>query len=342
MKKRKYLYLVTAILMSMILIVGLTGCGSSSDQPKTITFKLSYAPPAGSIYGQAYTEFAKYLEEETKGQVKVQLFPAGSLLGDQQALDAVMQGTVDMVHVMVPYASATIKELTPFEIPGAYSGNRWAELEAKTHPVLDKIFAKYKIHYVGSTDTNVMTFVANQKVGKPIQSLADLKGTTVRTAGVWGGKAIESWGGAPVTISLGDLPNALQLGTIDVAFTGWVITGPNKLYEMAPYVTLTGFQESFAMLLMAEGSYNKMNDEQKAAFKRAADKWMKFNHELSAKLKEQFIKDVNAYPGTTLVTLTDEQNKAFVDVSTDRLLEETKAISGPEGAELIEIFKTLR
>lgn len=342
MKKRNYLYLVTAILMSMILIVGLTGCGSSSDQSKAITFKLSHPLPAGSLYGQAYVEFAKYVEEETKGQVKVQVLPAGSLVSDQQALDASLQGTVDLTHIMVSYAAPTLKELTAWEVPGAYSGNKFVELQKQTQPVLDKVFQKYGLTCLGFTDSNVITFTANQKVGKCIESPEDLKGITIRTAGVWGGKGIENWGGTPVTIPIGDLPNALQLGTIDVAFTGWLIVGPNKLYEMAPYVTITSFQEPTAFLVMSKKARNKLNDEQMAAFKRAAERWMKFNHELSLKLREDFIKTVKSHPGCELVILTPEQNKAFVDMSTEKLLDETLAIAGPEGAEFVKIFRGLR
>jgi TRAP-type C4-dicarboxylate transport system substrate-binding protein len=338
-------------LMSMALIFSVAGCGSSATSSgngtegggsQPVTLKLSYAPSAGSFYGQGYTEFAKYVEEESGGQVKISLFPAGSLVSDQQALDTVMQGNVDLVHVMVPYASPTIKELTPFEVPGAYSGERWEELEAQTHSILDKIFAKYKIHYVGSNDTNVVTFVADKKIGKAIQTPADMKGFTVRTPGKWGGDAITLWGGSPVTVPLGDLPNALQLGTVNASYVGWVITGPNKLYEIAPNITVTSLQENFGMLLMAEASWQKLNAEQQVAFNKAADRWMAFNHQLSQTMRKEFIDTVNGTAGCTLVILTDEQNKAFTNVVTDQLLEQAAAIAGTEGEELIQVFAGLR
>ena len=343
MKKTKYLYLVTAILMSMILIVGLTGCGSSDNKSeKTITLKLSHPLPSGSLYGQAYSEFAKYVEEETKGQIKVQVLPAGSLVSDPQALDTALQGTVDFIHIMTPYAAPTIKEITAWEVPGAYSGNKFVELQKQTQPILDKVFQKYGLTCLGFTDSNVITFTANKKVGKCIETPEDLKGVTIRTAGVWGGKAIENWGGTPVTIPIGDLPNALQLGTIDVAFTGWLIVGPNKLYEMAPYVTVTSFQEPTGFLIMTKKTSNKLNADQKAAIDRAAARWMEFNHNLSLKLREDFINTVKSYPGCKLVVLTPEQNKVFIDQSTEKLLDETLAIAGPEGAEFVKIFRGLR
>ena len=65
----------------MILIVGLTGCGSDTgkEAAKTVTLKLSLAPSAGNIYGQGYAEFAKYVEEESKGQIKIQILQTSNL-----------------------------------------------------------------------------------------------------------------------------------------------------------------------------------------------------------------------------------------------------------------------
>jgi TRAP-type C4-dicarboxylate transport system substrate-binding protein len=333
-----------------LVALSFAGCGSSGTPAGSgegnggaapITLKLSFAPSATSFYGVGYAEFAKYVEEETDGSVKLSLSPAGSLVTDQQAVDAVMQGTVDMVHCMVPYASPTIKELTPFEVPGAYSGDRWEELEAKTHLILDKIFAKYKIHYVGSNDTSVITLTANSKMGKPIESPDDMRGFNIRTPGTWGGKAIALWGGNAITVPLGDLSNALQLGTVDSAYTGWVIAGPNRLYEIAPNVSVTSLQENFGMLLMAQPSWEKLSPDQQTGFNKAADRWMQFNHQLSQTMKAEFLDTVTEF-GARLVTLTPEQNKAFTDLVTEPLLKEAQAIAGPEGQELLDVFATLR
>ena len=305
-----------------------------------IVLKLSYPQPAPGFHGQGYTFFGKAVAEESNGEVEIKTYPSGSLVSDPEALDAVMQGNVDIANFMVAYLTPTIKELTPFEIPGVYPGEKFWELQKETQSIVQKIFAKYGVKYLGMNDQDTITFAANKKVGKPISLPSDMKGLTVRTPGRWGGEAIKLWGGSPVTVPLGDLAVALERGTIMVSYTGWIITGPFKLYESAPYVTMTKLQEMFAGLMMSEKAWKGLNPSQQAAIERAAQRWMDFSHQLSGNLKQKFIATVKE-SGGEIYQLPDANEMEFRKV-TKPLLEEVAKISGPEGGELIPIFAKLR
>ncbi len=307
---------------------------------KPVVLNLSYPMPSGGFHGQGYTYFAKAVEEESNGEIEIKSFPARSLVGDPEALEAAMRGNVDIVNFMVAYVSPTIKELTPFEIPGAYPGNRFETLEKATHPVVEKIFAKYGVKYLGINDQNTITFATAKSVGRPVKLPSDLKGLTVRTPGRWGGEAIKMWGGSPVTVSLGDLSTALERGTIKVSYTGWIITGPFKLYEPAPYVTMTTLQEMMCGLVMSGKAWKKLTLSQQAAVERAAQRWMDFSHQLSGKLKQKFEQDVKA-AGGTVYHLSESENAAFKKV-TRPLMEEAAKVAGPDGQKLIDIFSKLR
>jgi len=305
-----------------------------------IVLKLSYPQPAQGFHGQGYTFFGKAVAEESNGEIEIKAYPSRSLVTDPEALDAVMQGNVDIANFMVAYLTPTIKELTPFEIPGVYPGDKFWELQKATQSIVQKIFAKYGVKYLGMNDQDTITFAANKKVGKPISLPSDMKGLTVRTPGKWGGEAIKMWGGSPVTVPLGDLAVALERGTIMVSYTGWIITGPFKLYESAPYVTMSGLQEMFAGLMMSDKAWNSLNPSQQAAIERAAQRWMEFSHQLSGKLKQGFIATVKK-SGGEIYQLPAANEMEFKKV-TKPLLEEVAKISGPEGKELITAFAKLR
>ena len=306
----------------------------------SISLSLSYPMPAGGFHGQGYTFFAKAVAEESNGEIKINTFPARSLVGDPEALDAVMRGNVDIVNFMVAYVSPTIKELTPFEIPGAYPGNRFKALETETHPIVEKIFAKYDLKYLGVNNQETITFAAYKKFGRPIKTPSDLVGLTVRTPGKWGGESIKMWGGSPVTVSLGDLSSSLDRGTIKVCYTGWIITGPFKLYEPAPYITMTNLQEMLCGLVMSKKAWTGLTISQQAAIQRATKRWMAFSNQLSGKLKQKFEKQV-IQSGGTIYHLTPSENDAFKSI-TQPLLDEVAKISGSEGKELLDIFAELR
>lgn len=353
---KKFWVKVAAVALAGIMTAGLAGCAKKTEAPAAggdtgaaggaaasgpkVTLQMSYALPQGGFQGTTYEYFAKTVNEESNGEIEVKTHPAGSLVGDPEILDAVMKGNVDIGHFAISYVTPTIKELTPFEVPGAYPASKYKEFEAATHSLVEKIFAKYGVHYLGSLDVESMTFAANEKVGKLIKTPEDTKGLAIRAAGKWGGEAIKMWGGSPLAIPIGDLSTALERGTCNVAYTGWVITEGFKLYEQAPNVTFTDLQELFQGLIISDKAWNGLSKEQQDAVTRAAAKWMDFANQNVNERKVNFQKTLKDQNIPSYV-LTAEENAVFREV-TVQLMEQVKPLSGPEGEELIKIFASIK
>lgn len=317
-------------------------CGNAMAQDKApakqILLKLSQPTPPTGFYGEGYFYFAKAVEEETKGQVKVQVYPSASLVSDTEAFDAIRNGTIDIAHFAAPWLTPTAKELTPFEIPGAFIGEKHKELDAATHGLLDKIFAKYGAKYIGPGYPETAAFGAGKKL--VVKSPADFKGKSIRTPGKWGGEAIKMWGGNPVSITLGDLPVALQRGTIDVVYTSWIVIDAFKLYEPAPNISFTAIQNVLTGLMMSEKAWKGLNAEQQQAVMRAEARWMDFIGNNYKDLRTKFEAKLKK-SGGSFYHLTDEENAAFKKVAKP-LLEQVKAVSGPDGEALMKAFETIK
>ncbi|MDT3701372.1 MAG: TRAP transporter substrate-binding protein [Thermincola sp.] len=347
--KKKFLHLFIVCLLVAVAVF-VTGCGGSSTENKTaneatngnkanneqksepIVLKLSHPTPGPSFFGQGYDFFAKAVEEETKGQVKVEVHPAATLVADPEILDAIRKGNVDIGHFMSANVSPTIKELTPFEVPIAYPKNYSKFVEA-TQPIIEKIFAKYDVKYLGANAADVITFHSD----KMIKSPQDLKGRTVRTPGKWGGEAIKFWGGSPVSVPIGELTVALERGVVDVSFTGWISAAAFKFYETAPNVSLSTLQQMWTGLIMSDKAWNKLNEEQRQAVQRAAKRWMDFSYSLSDQERQKFEQTAKG-AGATIYHLSDAENEEFKKVM-EPLMKQVKEISGSEGAELIQALE---
>jgi TRAP-type transport system periplasmic protein len=328
---------VALLLGSLILVAVLT---SICEAQEPLVLKFSYGPPATGLQGRGYEFFAKAVNEETKGQVQIKTFPAGSLIPDHDILDAVLKDTVELGHFFVAWLSPTMKELTPLEVPGCYPGNRYLELDKVLRPVVEKIFAKYGIKYLGLDDIGTLTFLGTKQFGKLVKKPEDLKGHTMRTPGKWGGEAIKMWGGSPVTVTLRDLPIALGRNTIDVGYIGWQLAGALKLQESAPYITDSGMPEMFRGIMMSNKAWNSLNKGQQEAVQRAVKRWMDFNIQNGAEMYNQFEKDVKA-AGSTLYRLTNDETEQFRKVR-EPLWERIIPDAGAEGRELIEAMKTMK
>jgi TRAP-type C4-dicarboxylate transport system substrate-binding protein len=331
---------------SLLLVIGpvfMSGaCPVSAQESKDakgqLLLRLSYPVPSTSIDGVAYEFFAKTVEQESNGRMKIRTYPAASLVSDVEILDTVIKGNVDIGHFMIAFITPTIKELTPFEIPGAYFGGRNTKDREAIESIVDKVFAKYGVKYLSALPVGTVSFAASKKVNKLIRMPADLKGLKVRSPGKWGGEAIKIWGGSPVTIALGDMTIALSLGTVGAIYSSWNVLGPLKVYEPAPYITITDMEGGIlGGLMMNLKVWDKLTKEQQGVLVSAAAKWHAKRIELGAEFRKKLEADVKKVGGEVHYS-TKEEVAAF-EKATRPLFDEAKTISGPEGSALIQIFE---
>ena len=327
--------LLSVVFFAVLLVA--VGAGYQAQASPLVQLKLSLAPAATGFNGQCMSFFAEEVKRITNGEVEVQVFAGGSLVSDGDFLDAVMAGAVDMGHFSVGYITPVMKEFSPFELFGVYSPNHFPRFAEEVKPLAENVFAKYGVKFLTTYNNDRNVIVATEKVGKPIAVPTDMHGMVVRTSGAWGARFVQAWGGGPIVMGLGDVAAALQRGTIDAVITGWVIVGPFKLYESAPYVTITPFNENFIGLVMNLDKFNSLTPFQQAGIEEAALNMRNFSDELQKKMFDEFIQQVEAFGGTVHYMTNEE--KLLFDVHRDRLMEEIKDVCGPEGLNFIEFFK---
>ena len=312
-----------------------TSSGDASGG-EVLELKLGHNVAASGITGEQYHAFAEAVAKESGGTIKVTEYTAGSLITDTQALDAMMDGTCDFAHGMVSYLDGVIKDLVPLEVPGYYSGDDFMAFSDGVQEILEDIFADYGVKFLGCNYQGQAAFVSPTK---QILSPADLQGMSVRASGTYIGKAVQNWGGAPTTISLPDLTTALERKTVDAAYTGWTVVGSFKLYEMAPYVTITSITESFGCLMMSMKTWDSLTPDQQAAIERAAESWRQETYDIGLEFRQQYIDEMTA-GGATVVELSAEETQPFTDLSTS-LYDEIEGTLGEKGQTLLDTLKEL-
>jgi len=195
-----------------------------------------------TIWGAAEV-IAKICSDATDGKFQIQPFPAGEIVPNPEAVDAVSSNTVEMAHTCSYYyigkdPTFALGTAVPFSL-NARGMNAWL-YERGGEDMLNTFYAKYNMIGFASGNTGV------QMGGwwrKEINSVADLAGVKMRIAGL-GGRVMEALGVVPQQIPGGDIYPSLERGTIDAA--EWV--GPYDdeklgLNQVAPYYYYPGFWE---------------------------------------------------------------------------------------------------
>ena len=97
MKKNLYRLVAVAAALSCLLMAGL----SPSYAADAKVIKISHQWPGGSIDEGDFRDrltrkFAQEVEKRTKGALKFEIYPGGSLVKSKQQLDALSAGALDM------------------------------------------------------------------------------------------------------------------------------------------------------------------------------------------------------------------------------------------------------
>ena len=202
---------------------------AAKDEPIKLTY--AFFAPAGTFPGKQMEHWAQEIKKRTDGQVTVQTFPAGTLLGAQEMYDGVRKGIAD-IGLGAPSYDPGRFPLTsgvslPVGFPNATVGSlTLLELTRESQPAE---FSDFKIIAMFTTEPGYI------QSRKPVRNLDDLKGMKLRAAGT-GVPVLKALGAAPVGMPMPEVPQSIQTGVIDGTMTSREVLKDFKLAEMLKYV----------------------------------------------------------------------------------------------------------
>lgn len=206
-------------------------------RPATILKVSTHSPGPGTPRSDYLVRFKEAVEKRTGGKVKIKIFWANSLVHARELLEATQVGTVDVADLPVAYFSDKVRLVQVAALPFTVSDEveqRDGMLRAiERVPQVSKEWERFGHVLIAVTATSSYQLPSR----KPIRNLADLKGKKVGTFGKVLPKVIQAGGARPVSISGGEMYEALQRGTIDARALSYESSKRFKLYEVANYIS---------------------------------------------------------------------------------------------------------
>lgn len=207
----------------------------------------TYGPSLPPLFGAAKT-FCKMIEEASDGQFSIRLYPVGEIVPGYGVMDAVSNKTVECGQTASYYyygkdPTFCFDTAVPFGL-NTRQMNAWME-QGDGMKLMRELFApRHIVNFpMGNTGTQMGGWYR-----KPINSVADLKGLTMRTAG-FAGEVLSRMGVVPQQIPPGDIYPSLEKGTLDaVEFVGPVDDEKLGLFKVAKYYYYPGWWEGSAQV----------------------------------------------------------------------------------------------
>lgn len=305
---------LTAVLL--VALLALT-CVFANATAESVTLKLSEVHVDGYPTTMADLEFARLVEEATKGRVKIEVYANGTLYGEETgAIEAMQIGDCAFARVSASPVANYVPALNAIQLPYLYKSadHMWAVLNGEVgQSMLDAVEASGS-GLIGLCwyDSGSRNFYTTTPVAKP----ADLKGLKIRMQNnTMMCRLVELMNGTPVTgIGPNDIYSAIQTGVIDGAENNWPTYYSKGDYEVAKYFCLDAHTRVPEILLGSVAALKNagISDKDIEIIKECAKKTQEYEIE-QWKAMEKTAEDAIRANGNVIYTPTAAELKLFSD-----------------------------
>lgn len=292
---------------------------------QSFTMKLSNLYPENHPMCVETHNFAKFVDEGTKGDVKIEVYCNNQLGNEREASEAVRRGSIEMVMSGGGGIGRFIPELYMLELPFLYPETRdinvvtWALIDDINALANDKGYQMLGFGYEGPRSINSV---------KSFDTLAGLQNYKLRIpeAPLYVGMA-KALGAIPTPTAFSEAYTSLQTGVADGMESGPATTYNNKIFEVAPYFVMTRHIVNPCYLAINLDLFKSLPPEYQQVMKDAGKKAtdimledvLKSNDDLVAKMQDEGLTVVELAPGEaekfrdTLGPFSEEYAKSVGD-----------------------------
>ncbi|MHC5655244.1 TRAP transporter substrate-binding protein [Stappia sp.] len=240
-----------------VALAAMTAASAMPAAAQEITLKLShFLPPVHGIHTDFIEPWAKDVEACTNGQVKIQIFPGGTQLGNvAKQQEQVLAGVVDIAHGLTGLPRGRFPRTSVIDIPfltddaGVATQTLWAMFP-------DYLAPEYKGLKVLALHAHNGGLIHTSE--KKISDMEDMKGMRIRTPSPAVSAMLEQLGAIPQGMPPGQVYEGLQKGVIDGTVFPWDPVNSFKLSEVLKYHLDAGVYTVSFFFVMNQAKYDAL------------------------------------------------------------------------------------
>jgi len=316
---------------TVLATVALAAAGMASAEVKTIKFANQNAAGHPIILGME--KFKELVEKNSAGQLKVNVFPGGTLGSDQANVTALQAGTLEMASMNSGIFASQIKDFAVFDFPFMFASGKEAdtvvdgEFGKKMHTKLqDKGIVGLGYYELGFRN------ITNSK--HPINKVSDIEGLKLRVIpNAINVDWVKALGANPTPLPWPEVYAALEQKAVDGQENPVATINGAKFYEVQKHLALTGHQYNPQSVVMSKKFWDKLSSAEQKIVSDAAAESSKFQRQKARELEASLLDNLKKN-GMQVSTLSASEMAA--------LREKMKPVIAKHGADIAATVSELQ
>jgi TRAP-type C4-dicarboxylate transport system substrate-binding protein len=295
----------------------------------------------GDFRDRLARKFAAEVEKRTHGELKFEIYPAGSLVKTMSQFGALSKGALDMTVLPLAYAGGMVPEvnltLMPALVTSYEQGLRW-----KTAPIGQEL-----TRILDEKGVVILTWVWQAggiaSTERPVIVPDDAKGMKVRGGSKEMDMMLKAAGAAITSVPSNEIYSAMQSKVLDAAVTSSTSLISFRLYEYSKNVTTArekSFWFMFEPLLMSKVTYDSLTPAQKTIVMEVGASLEKFAMD-AAKADDQELAKVYAKAGAKVHNMDDAAFQKWKSIAQQTAWKDFENIV-PNGKKLMEMASSVK
>ena len=284
--------------------------GSASAQQAVTELRYTTGAPEKTPWvTPQLRRFEQDVAEESGGKVKIASFINAQLGNEQDTVQQVARGRIDMGGFSNGAVALLAPELALLGLPFFFKNvaEQDCTVDAMTKPVSD-LLAKKGVKFLGWTEVGTGDIVGK----KPYLVPADVKG--LKAASAANKVSATMWatlGANPTPIGITEIASAFQTGLTDINATVITFYLPSGLAKVAPVLSRVELADAPGIILINKAVYDKLPADQRAALDKAVARRTATQLRQEIRGFEATLRDMHVKAGGTIATPTPEQRELW-------------------------------
>ncbi|MGR4070115.1 TRAP transporter substrate-binding protein [Halomonas sp. LR3S48] len=250
------------ILTRCLLAASIASLTVASAQAATTLRMAHFWPGASGINQDIFEAWAKTIEEESGGELRVEMFPSGTLAKPDAIYDAVGNGIADIGATAQGYTAGRFPLSQIVELPGVASTATQGACVLQTlydEGHLDEEYGDTRPLFMFTTGPGGI-----HTIDTDVQVPSDLEGLRIRRPTAVAGQMLENMGANPVGMPAPEIYSAMQRGVVDGLSFPWEGLKGFRINELVEYHTEVPFYTLIFVATMSQRTYDGLSAEQQA------------------------------------------------------------------------------